>query len=135
MDRSKSPDNRHDGDDPFELQPFQLGFDSNLLASPPSLVYRPEYQRTSSLGDVNTEYLRAASPDNNNDGPEDPFSNSGLAISDIGASRSPETPRILVDSKSLEDVPDVLSPTSTRVGETNSTQFAAHFDHRRKLST
>ena len=135
MNRDGSRDDRLDGDEPFELQHFQLGSDSNFLTSPPSLVYRPGYQRISSLGDVNTEYLRAASPEDHTDGPDDSFSRSGLAITDLGASRIPTTPRVLIDDKSLEDATDILSTTSTRVAGTSSTEFAALFDHSSKVST
>ncbi|KAL9120553.1 MAG: hypothetical protein Q9187_002890 [Circinaria calcarea] len=123
---------KKNNEESFELP--NLSFDSSALSvpSPPSLLYRPGYQRISSIGEVDTQYHGNHPVHLDSETIGDSLAESGLAITNLGGQQR-SIPR-KASSKSIDGTPRstdfLLSPSSTRVGAGNdSTEFGHGFEH------
>ena len=139
MEGTRNSDYRTESEPSYELPQFSFISRPEDIARPSSLVYRPGYQRISSVGEVDTQYHGANLPENNPEGVGDPFAESGLAIAHAGTrfrSNSERDPSD--DRKEADSTPNsasfLLSPSSTRVGGNDSTEFTSGFQHSRDPS-
>ena len=139
MEGTKVSDYRTDTEPSYELPEFHFHPSPEDIIRPPSLINRPGYQRISSIGEIDTQYHGADSPENKPEGPEDPFAASGLAIAHTGTHLRNSSEREQLDGrKEADSTPNsasfLLSPSSTRVGGNDSTEFSSGFEHARIAS-
>ena len=140
MEGTRNSDYRTDNEPSYELPQLSFNPSPKHIARPPSLIYRPGYQRISSVGEVDTQYHGADSPEYKPGRVGDPFAESGLAIAHAGKRLRNDSERDqLDDRKEADSTPNsassLLSPSSTRVGGNDSTEFGSGFEHVRVASS
>ena len=140
MEPTNNSDYRLDTGESYELPQFSFDSSPTNVITPPSLLHRPGYQRIASLGDEDTRYHGAQSPNLQSTGSEDPFAGTGLAIANLERRSRSSIRRVPFDNQVVDGTPAstdfLLSPSSTRIGAPDdSIQSTPSFTHRRNASS